>query len=387
MIVLEDFPGSETRVQRQCLSLLNAGHEVRIFAASGKHEETDWHGARVERSIMPRKKAGSRTRRTVEYVVFPFEAFLWSLKAALGWRPDVVQVASMPDWLVCAAMPAKWFAAARVILDLHDPMPELLTAKGGTARSRRFLELLEGWSARLADNIIVPTLPMAACLRERHAGVDPIYIPNAVDGRIFGGAPKRASAKTDVVTLGYHGTLGHRFGVHVVLRALRLLLDDGLRVRLSVCGDGDRAAELKGLSDGLRLSDHVVFHGQVAAESLPTYIDEFTFGTVPYEDSEFMRLAYSTKAFEYAIRGVPILMADIPSLRDQMTPEAAFFFDAGSPDALAATIKSALQEPERVKKKVEAARRRIESFTWDLWQRPYLEVLDRGFSAASVSES
>ncbi len=75
---------------------------------------------------------------------------------ALKRRYDLVHVHNMPDVLVFSALVPK-LLGAKVILDLHDPMPELMMTIFGlreNSRSVRLLKILEKWSLGCADAVL-----------------------------------------------------------------------------------------------------------------------------------------------------------------------------------------------------------------------------------------
>lgn len=374
-VVLEDFPGSETRVQRQAGALVEAGHDVRVFAASGPSEEVEWNGVKIERSRLRRVKVGSRLRRLVEYSVFCLDAFGWCWGTSRRWAPDVVQVANMPDWLVFSALPARWFAGSRIVLDLHDPMPELWAAKKGRAGVRSIIEWLEGLSIMAADRCLVATGPMARAIEARHPAASCVVVMNAVDEARFPYREPRVRQASGLV-VGYHGTLASRFGVSVLLGAFARLLADGEPARLVIVGDGDEQAALKKRAAALGIEASVGFLGQRPADTLSELIADFDVGTVPYVDSEFMRLAYSTKSFEYAISGVAMLVADIEPMRDLFQSDEVTFVPPGDEDAWLTALRFARDEPELMNERAIRAGQRVGEYSWMRLRGAYVHLIE-----------
>ena len=87
----------------------------------------------------------------------------------LAWRSlrqryDLVYIHNMPDVLVLSALIPKIFGA-KVILDLHDPMPELMTTIFNLDKDSfavRLIGRLEKWSMALADRVLTVNI---ACKR------------------------------------------------------------------------------------------------------------------------------------------------------------------------------------------------------------------------------
>lgn len=374
MVILEDFPGVENRLRRQVQSLRAAGHELRIFAARGPSRSERWQGVPVERSLVRRVKAGTVARRLLEYNAFLLSATGWLLRQALRWKPDVVQIANPPDWLVLSTLPARLSRQARVVLDLHEPMPELMQAKGGGACLVGALYALQRVSMRVADVVLVPTHPMADALRLRHSR-EVVVIPNGVDIDAFLPSDRRPCSAGEL-RIGYVGTLAERFGVEVLLDALGVLRERNVPASLDLYGDGDARVHLEERTRALQLGDRVTFHGLVPADAIPAAIASLDVGTVPYRDSAFMRLAYSTKAFEYAAVGLPIVVSDLPSLRRQLGEGRAVFVPAGTPSDWADAFERLATDERHAASLAGAARRAaVEEFSWRRFESTYVEAV------------
>lgn len=374
IIVLEDFPGGENRVQRQASALLAAGHEVRVFAPSGLSSGSDWNGVRIERSRVRRLKRSSTRQRLWEYVAFPAAAGLWCRRLR-SWRPDLIQVANPPDWLVFSALGAG--SRPAVVLDIHDVMPELAEARGDGPCMIRALRWIEGRAIRYADASITTTRHMQRALLERH-GVHVDLCLNAVDDSLFTRRPPSGdSLRMTPLSIVYHGTVSARFGVGVAVNAMALLMARGAVVTLDVFGDGDALEELTELAHTHGIDEVVRFHGQVPSATLPDLLADAAIGVIPYIDSPFMRTAYSTKAFEYASLGIPVVASDLPTLRDQLGDDGALYFTPGSAAALADGIQSAAAHVTESVHRAGRAQRHLGEFVWADHSGEYVALLQR----------
>ena len=93
--------------------------------------------------------------------IYKYSAFISFSAAILAWRAirrryDLIYVNNMPDVLVASALVPK-LLGAKVILDQHDPMPELMMTIFGLDQSSfgvRLLIRLEKWSIARADLVI-----------------------------------------------------------------------------------------------------------------------------------------------------------------------------------------------------------------------------------------
>ena len=114
-------------------------------------------------------------------------------------RYELVQVHSLPDPLVFAALVPK-LTGARVVLDLHECMPEFFATKFGLPLDHRAVRLIgaaEQASIRFADFAITCTEQMREAFVGRGADPDKIgVVLNAADEAVFDPARTRRARAT-----------------------------------------------------------------------------------------------------------------------------------------------------------------------------------------------
>lgn len=372
ILLLEDFPGSDNRVQRQCKALLRHGHQVTVFCASGPSSSTVWNGARIERSPVRRYKSGGTVRRLYDYIAFPLSAYLW-LRASVG-SFDIVQVANPPDWIVLAVKGLCRSRGVGLVLDIHDPMPELFAARGGLGPLVYLLRALERASCREADVVLATTQPMAKRIRAE-SGAQVVHIPNAVDSENF---PRRLPTcdahDARPFRIVFHGTVQRRFGVDVAVAAVARLASKGRQVQLDVYGDGVGMSEVKRAAEECP-PGVINLHGQVPASTLAGALAGAAVGLVPYRDSAFMRLVESSKALEYTSLGITVVGSDLPPLRSQLGDAGAVYVAPGDPDALAEAIASLMDAPEVAMAYALGAQAFTRGDDWGAYERRYVDAL------------
>jgi len=142
-----------------------------------RSEEGEFNGVDILRIPLQRRRTGP-----VGYV-FQYVAFILISTVVVGLRSltrryDLVYVHNMPDVLVLSALIPK-VLGAKVILDLHDPMPELMMTIFDLDQESwwvRILKRLEKWSLRLADLVLTVNLACEklfvsrGCRREEDPG-------------------------------------------------------------------------------------------------------------------------------------------------------------------------------------------------------------------------
>jgi len=121
--VVQNIYDIDPRVRRKAEALVAAGYTVDVLAlrAEGGKKTYTLNGVNV-RTLSLGKKRGSLARYFYEYAAF----FLWTFIRVpwqmLARRYAVVDVNSLPDFLIFAPVVARWMGA-KLILDLHEITP------------------------------------------------------------------------------------------------------------------------------------------------------------------------------------------------------------------------------------------------------------------------
>ena len=115
----------------------------------------------------------------------------------------------------------------------------------------------------------------------------------------------------------YAGALTPTYELDVVVRALALIAGDRpelagrprrLRPRRRRAGLVEQAAELG-------IAERVTFHGRIPIEDVPAAIAAADIGVAPTRRDPFTEVSLSTKVFEYAAMGKPVVASRLPAAR------------------------------------------------------------------------
>ena len=169
MIVHKNFYG-DTRVRRYVESLLTVGAIVDVVCLSGNDNPVVEPHERLRVYSIPVCHANaSRIRYLVEYI-YAFALFLIRLSFLhIKNHYQVIHVHNMPDFLIFSALIPK-IMGARLILDIHDPMPEVFISKYGERSNKLMLSLIsfqEKISCFFADTVITVNIKCKANLIKR----------------------------------------------------------------------------------------------------------------------------------------------------------------------------------------------------------------------------
>ncbi len=380
MIVDNYYP--DIRVERQALALIRRGHSVDVICLrrEGDRPREVIDGIRIRRLPVHRQRGMGLGSQMLEYVSF----MVWA-GALVSWlhlrdRFDVVQVHNVPDFLVFAAIVPRLTGAA-ILLDLHDLMPEFFASRtGGSMDSLavRLVRLQERVSSRFADGVLTVTDLWRRTLIARGLPDAKVsVVMNLPDDELFKRRAPEVRPEPDFFTVLYHGTITHRYGIDILLRAV-----DSARKRipihLVIHGRGEYLDDLRTLIDELGMRDVV----RLSTETLPTadlpnLIAAADIGVVPNRSDVFTDGILPTKLLEYAALGIPAVVSRSTATSAYFTDEMVEYVEAGSVGALAGAIERLARDPERRRKLATAAQAFTTKHRWSDEAERYVDVVER----------
>jgi glycosyltransferase involved in cell wall biosynthesis len=382
MVVHSHYP-LDPRVRRETEALLDAGWEVDVICIPDDGEEPTAcvNGARVWRVPIARNRFGSRLQYLLEYGEFFRLASARLVRLHLRRPFQVVQVHNMPDFLVFVALLPRMLGA-RVVLDVHDLVPEFYSLRYGVPLNHRLVRLTR-WVQRVSGRFAHQVLTAGEPFRRRlvQNGVPAartISVMNSPDPDLFGhGMAPLKPRRPDCFRLSYHGTLSEYTDLSVVLRAMVLLQPVVRGLNFHVYGRGRALPGLQALAHELGLQDRVTFHGVRPLDEMPGVVAAADLGVVPQRSSEFTALNYPTKAFEYIVSGVPVLLTPSVSLTEMFGDIRGVFFSTDDPAALARLIHQVYADPAAARAILAQQQAVCARFAWPVERQRYLDAMNR----------
>ena len=385
MVVHAYYPVGETRVQRQAMALVDRGFDVDVLClrdrGEARRETVD--GVNVHRLPLGRHRDRGFVWQMVEYLVFFGLAMAVLTGKHLTRRYRAVQVHNLPDFLVfCALVPR--LTGSLVILDIHDLMPEFFASKTGNGLDHPLVRVVrwqEKLSCRFASRVITVTREWQRTLGERSTDPEKVsVVMNLADPRMFTHRPRdRSGADDDLFRVIYHGTLTHRYGVDLLIRAVGEVANEIPGVRLSVLGDGDARDELVALARDLDLNGSVTFsEGMLDAATLPDALVEADLGVVPNRSDVFTDGLLPTKLLEYVAVGTPVLTARTPGVSAYFDESMVGFFEPGSEHSLAEGIRKLSSDRSRLNELSDEADRFNLEHNWPAAAADYANLIEAG---------
>jgi len=374
-VLLYSYYPSDPRPRRAAEAMVASGMTVDLFCLSESEREPreEWcQGVRVFRLPMKHRR-DSKWTYLRQYARFLVASFWFLARRGLVRRYDVVHVHNMPDVLVFSALIPK-LRGTRVMLDLHDPMPELMmTIFGSRERSLGIwlLKRLEKWSTRFADAVLTVNETCKKIFAARSCPAGKIHVVmNSPDEKIFrlreppAPSPSPGANGRPFVVM-YHGSLVHRHGLDLAVAALG-------RVRPSIPGAELRiygqptpylADVMKSVQAG-GLSGAIHYLGPQKLEQIVTAIGECDVGIIPNRRSIFTEINTPTRIFEYLSQGKPVVAPRAPGILDYFGPDDLIYFELGNADDLAAKIEQVFRDPAAAGRTVRRGQRIYQDHSW-----------------------
>lgn len=385
MVVHAYYPLGETRVERQAMALLDQGIEVDVIclrrAGASDFEVVD--GVEVHRLPVRRHKSSGLVVQLLEYFYFFVLAFIRLTRLHRQRGYGVVQVHNLPDFLVFVALIPK-LTGAKIILDLHDLMPEFYAERFQRSINSlpvRLIRWQEWISCRFADHIITVTELWRQALIERGQRPGKVtVVMNVADDRIF-----NRTVGADVpddedrpLQLIYHGTMTQRYGLDLALRAINLVRQTVPDIHMTIHGGGEYRQALENLADELELNGHVQFSTRfVPTHELAKLIRQAHLGVVPYRDGVFTGGILPTKLMEYAALGIPSIAARTPAIAAHFDETMVEFFTPGATEELANCILKLYRDRTRLADLARNTAKFNERYNWPNQSTNYLHLVER----------
>ena len=372
----------DARVRREAETLAAQGFAVRCLTTANGHGPREFalEGVEVRELAVPKYRGKNQAAYIASYLRFLLHSSTACLRLLARRELDVVHVHNMPDFLVFAALLPR-LAGKKVVLDVHDSMPETFATKFSRASAlMALLRLEERLSAAVAHKVICVNHPQRDTLVARGIpGAKTFISMNVPDPRIFvrGGHERQGAAEPEQFNLVYHGTMSERLGVDLVIEAVARLRDRIPGLRLHLWGDGDDRETFEQLVRAKRLEGQVFFKPKgVPLAELPQHLRHMDAGVVGNRSTAAGELMLPVKLLECVSLGLPVVAPRLKAIQHYFSSEMVSYFTPGDVESLVAAIDQLYTERARRARQVEHAGRFLDQYGWER-QGPELVTLYR----------
>ena len=373
------FYESDNRVRRYAETLVRRGYQVDAVALrkDGQPRYESLNGVRVCRiqdRIRDEKNKFSYLYRLLKFFV---NSALFISKQHLHRRYDLIHVHSVPDFEVFATFFAK-MTGARIILDIHDIVPEFYASKFKVSKDSvafKALIMVEKASIAFSDHVIIANHIWEKTLTARSVKKEKCTtMLNYPDLSIFYKRPR--TRKDDKFIVVYPGTINWHQGVDIAVRAFALIKDHAPEAEFHIYGDGPMRAEIQKLIADLGVQDSVFLKGSLPSDQIAAVMANADLGVVPKRNDSFGGDAFSTKIFEFMALGIPVVAAATRIDQYYFNDSIIRFFEPENVNDLALNIKVLIRSKEQRERLAANATVYVTDYTWGKKEKDYLSLVD-----------
>ena len=388
-MVVHAYYLKDARVRRYAELLAGLGHEVDVLCLN-EGDEPEWekhNGVYVYRVNVARRR-GDALRYMLEYsqsfVKFAYK--LITLKRT-GKKYDIFHIHNFPNFLVFTCMLQKYLGA-KIILDMHDPMPELFMSKFCVDNNHPLIRVLlseERLSLKFADFVIVVNdFVQEFIVKRGFPKSKTAVIMNSPDKKFyFGGNDYHdRPIQKDRFEILYVGTISKRYGLETLIEAIGKIIRSGRipNLRLTFMpklkDEGDYARALLKRINGLGLNGQFRILEPAAHDLMPDVLRRADLSVYTPNPDIHMDIALSLKIPEVIAIGRPIVASRLSVLEKYFGEECLFMFAPGNAEECAARIIEVYDRPEEVGVRVKKAQSALEKFSWEKQSQIYLGIIN-----------
>jgi glycosyltransferase involved in cell wall biosynthesis len=397
LFVTHSYYEEDPRVRRQAEALAAAGIDVDVLALRkpGSAARERIEGVDVHRLPVERHQGAGLATYLAEYATFFGCVMPAAVRLHASRRYRLAQVATLPDPLVLAMGPLR-LDGVPVVLDLHEAMPEFFRSRFPAA-SHGAVRVALLAAERVSIGFATHVLTVNDALADRLAGLGVprakvTVILNSPRSDRFDPAahPFRPFMADGRLRLVYAGALTPLYQLDVAVEAVARLAGgdapgpvDGqiaappgpLDVTLDLYGRGDAESQLRTLAAARGVADRVAFHGRIPVDEVAAHIAESDVGLAPTRRDAFTDFSLSTKIFEYAAMGKPVVASRLPTVERYFGADALAYFAPGDPASLAGAVRRLVEDPVGRTTMIAAAGERVRAFSWEREAERYVALI------------
>jgi glycosyltransferase involved in cell wall biosynthesis len=368
----------ELGLQREAEALFEAGYDVEVICLTyrDRPRKTVVNGVAIT-SLPPALRKTNKARQLFEYALFAVLAGGTLTWRHLRRRYAVVQVNTLPDFLVFSALVPKMLGA-KVIIHMKEPSPELAELLFGRPRLVAVFRRIEQLAIRFADRTLTVTNQLKQRFVKSGARAEEITV-------VLTGAPAETylegwtppvHVETEGFTLICPGTMEDRYGHDTIVQAVALLRDELPDLRLVFTGRGSYEERLMALIEELGVGHMARNEGWVTLERLNELLASADVGVVAQKASSYSHLVQTNKMVDYWIFGLPVIHSRLRAVEEMYDDSVLEYYEAGDAAALARAIKRLHDDPARREELARNGKMALETSGWTVQKQIYLGVYE-----------
>jgi len=371
---------TDNRVRRYAESLANRGDHVDVIALGGGTVPLGESGVNgVSVFTVQLRERDERHKWTYAWRLLRF-LIVSSICLTRHHRKikyDLVHVHNIPDFMVFAAWSPK-LAGAKLILDIHDIVPELFASKfNASARSVYvgFLKFVEKMSAAFVDHVIISNHIWQKKIVSRSVPKEKCSVfLNNVDSTIF--HKRERTRKDGKFIVVFPGSYQWHQGIDIAIKAFARLKSRLPNAEFHLYGGGRTEHDLRRLAEQLGVADSVKFCGSLPLEGIADVLANADLGVVPKRADSFGNEAYSTKIMEFMSQGVPAIISRTKIDSFYFNDRVVRFFEPGNVQELSEAMWELSQNKAMRESLIANGYEYVKQNSWELRKGEYLALID-----------
>ncbi|HEY2471985.1 MAG TPA: glycosyltransferase family 4 protein [Terracidiphilus sp.] len=373
----------DPRVRRKAEALAAAGYQVDVLALRPPNREANYsvNGVNVKTFALG-KKRGSLARYAYEYAAFLVWACFHITRGTQKSKYSVIDVNTLPDFLIFAAAFAK-VLGAKVVLDMHEITPEFYMSKYGVTEKSwrvRLCTFLEKMSFDFADQVITINHPIQELLRKRGLPLEKsmVITNSADDARFTNTTARREIAPADHAdrfVMMYHGTLTKIYGLDIAIEAFALVHKEIPGAEIWILGQGPEVGLLQELIQKHDLSSKVKLVGSVPSAEIPEWLAKCDIGILPIRRDVFLEFAFPNKLPEFILSGKTAIVSRLGAIRYYFDEDAVAYFEPCDAADLSRQMVRMYEDQKLRVSLASQAKKQYAPIRWDVMKRRYLDLI------------
>jgi glycosyltransferase involved in cell wall biosynthesis len=277
-------------------------------------------------------------------------------------------------------LPSGWIAArkhkAKLIYDSH----ELFAEQDFLATEKKKWRLIESTYIAYADRVITINKSIAHELSNRYNISLPTVIRNCESKIQLDASPKTTDLKKTLNLpeksriLLYQGGLTANRNLESLIEAMTFITNDC--IVLVMLGNGDIKQKLIRASFKLGVSNRIFFIEAVPQDELLNITAQATLGIIPYL-ATCLNTFYCTpnKLFEFIAAGIPILVNNLPELKDIVeTFHLGWVTDLSNSKKIAAKVEKILSNEIDIQHRQNNTKRAFKTVCWEVEEKKLISL-------------
>src|SRR5580704_5997062 len=347
----------DSRVRQYARALVERGDEVDFIGLRKESQTAQDIVEGVQIFRIQGREYGEKGRISYLFKLLRFLAGSSLLLSRKHFRKhyDLIHIHSVPDFLVFAAWLPR-LTGAKVVLDIHDVVPEFYATKFNAPPGSRMFQsllLLEKLCAAFANHVIIAN--------------------DVWRDKLMSRALRRTNSKFTIL---YPGSLNHHQGVDVAVQAFALIKNSIPEAEFHIYGEGAEFENIGRLIRELGLEKDVFLQPYVAHEEILRIMENADLGVDPKRTDGFANEAFGGKIFEFMALGVPVVVSSTRTNKHYFTESVVRFCRGGDAQDLAQSILALHQDQEATDRMVQEATAFIRRYQWEAQSSIYLNLVD-----------